>query len=724
MSGNSDRDDGNDSDCSSSSGDEGYESPPMSDDEDSDKEETNDTTTAAGGKRKKASDDLFGYEPQKFHKQSDNSNLPPPPPSSSTKNRKSAKRNKTVENKILLLERKRQARLRQKAKRDHDLLGDSSDDDSDVELFGLGAGKNNHKGNEETKIDSKKNIQLPAGINNGRSNNKTPQRSTVKTKVIELLSSGDSSPDSTPLASKTTGTPATATTAATRQPFSSSKATPNIPRATKAAAPAAKSTQVLSCLSSDDDSDAEDLTSMPSRRPVNLPPALAASLRKIQQAKARLEQAQEYHAHDIHVAVQETVYVPTAPLVHKPAPSHANPIVKMDMGAALEFTCRCGHVVINGIKEPMAKDKQSTMLIVREKEPLSSLVNKFCRAHSLPRETATIAMTFDGRKLDMNKTPVFYEMEHEDLIDVSASAPRRSTAAEQQQRTTRPFANNAPTKPTLLGQPRSGSLGTLLQFSCRAQIKVAANAPAPNKGARRPKRQKLKQPPPSKPKMVTKTVGLGENDRLGVLAKRLCAMLGGLPLSTTKVVMRFDGCVLDQDKSPKFYDMEDEDMIEVSIEKQEQQTIGSSPPAPIPAPLQQQQQRRPPVGNDTRILLTLVPQRGERERTISLRPEIREPLSTLIKDYKDKLMERISNNTTRGTRSRSNRNKSNNELVFQYHGEILDLTKTPSDYKMRSLDQIDVVEATSKGVAPVAAGSRATRASLRKSTTTKKVIQV
>ena len=721
MTGNSDKDD--DSDCSSSSGDEGYESPPMSDDDDSDKEETNNTTTAVGGKRKKASDDLFGYEPQKFHKQSDNGNLPPPPSSSTTKHRKSAKRNKTVETKILLLERKRQARLRQKAKRDHDLLGDSSDEDSDLELFGLGASNIQSKGNEERNIDSKKNIQLPTDNTNGRSNNKTPPRSAVNTKAIELLSSGDSSPDSISLPSKTTGTPATATTAATRQPFSSSKATPHIPRVSRAAAATTK-TQVMSCLSSDDDSDVEDLTSMPPRRPANLPPALAASLLKIQQAKARLEQAQEYHAHDIHVAVQETVYVPTAPLVHKPAPSHANPMTKLDMGVVLEFTCRCGHVVINGIKEPTAKEKQSTVLTVREKEPLSSLVDKFCRAHSLPRQAATITMTFDGRKLDITKTPVFYEMEHEDLIDVSASAPRRSTAAELQQRTARPFANSASTKPTtLLGPPRSGSLGRLLQFSCRTQIKVAANPPSPNKGARRPKRQKQQQePPPSKPKMITKTVGLCENDRLGVLAKRLCAMLGGLPLSTTKVVMRFDGCVLDQEKSPTYYEMEDEDMIEVSIEKQEQQTNGSTPPAPTPAPLQHQ--HRPPVGNDTRILLTLVPQRGERERTISLRPEIREPLSTLINDYKDKLIERIDKSATIGNRSRSNRNKCNNELVFQFRGEVLDLTKTPGDYKMRSLDRIDVFEATSKGVAPVAAGSRATRASSRKSTTTKKVIQV
>jgi len=42
--------------------------------------------------------------------------------------------------------------------------------------------------------------------------------------------------------------------------------------------------------------------------------------------------------------------------------------------------------------------------------------------------------------------------------------------------------------------------------------------------------------------------------------------------------MRFDGCVLDADKTPKFYDMEDEDMIEVSIEKQQEEHPSLPPP--------------------------------------------------------------------------------------------------------------------------------------------------
>jgi hypothetical protein len=239
------------------------------------------------------------------------------------------------------------------------------------------------------------------------------------------------------------------------------------------------------------------------------------------------------------------------------------------MGRALTFTCRCGHVVIGGTKEATGKDKQSTVLSVREQEPLSSLAEKFCRAHSLPHESAKVIMTFDGRTLDANKTPAFYEMEDEDLIDVSASAQHRLTAAEQKQAarviapsTLSSFART-PTKPPV------GSLGKSMRFSCRTKITVAS-APAPKKRGRPPKQ---KPPPPSsKTDMVTKTVGLRQNECLGVLAKRLCSVLGNLPLTTTGVVMRFDGCVLDSDKTPKFYDMEDEDMIEVSIEKQEEHT--------------------------------------------------------------------------------------------------------------------------------------------------------
>jgi len=117
---------------------------------------------------------------------------------------------------------------------------------------------------------------------------------------------------------------------------------------------------------------------------------------------------------------------------------------------------------------------------------------------------------------------------------------------------------------SLEGQ-RGSSLGKTLRFSCRIQIRTIVDSPAPKRGRRCKFEQ---QPQQSKAEQMTKTVKLRENENFEVLAKRLREILGDLPLATTKVVMRFDGCVLDEKKSPKNYEMEDEDMIEVSIEKE------------------------------------------------------------------------------------------------------------------------------------------------------------
>lgn len=552
MEGNSDKDDGTDSD-DSSIGETGYESPEMSDSEGSSDEDMKD---AISRKRKIDDDDLFKYEAKKFHKQSDTIKQQISAPSS---NRKSATNNKTVENKtkLLRLERLKQRKKQAARLKRDDILDDSDTDDSDLEISCSIVGESKRKGKEESSNDSKRfnpKDTVVVSCRSGGLANKRPHKSAGNTTAIELLSSGESSPDSSPVASKMKVILDKATTVAAGRPTSSSAAA------------------TVYCLSSDDDSDAEGAS--PPNRAVNLPPALAAQLEQAQQAKARLEKAQEYHAHDVHVAVQEPVAVPTTQTraIRSTPRSSANNNrcpSGTGMGKILNFTCRCGHIIINGIKEALAKDKQSTVLIVRENEPLSALVERFCRAQSLPHENAKVSMVFDGRKLDTTKTPAFYEMEDEDLIDVSASSTRRLT-----------------------GQ-KSGSLGKSLRFSCRTQIKVVSNSSVPNQIGRRPKRQKQQPQQPSKSEMVTKTVVICENQHLGIIAKRLCAALGDLPLATTKVVMRFDGRVLDTEKMPTFYEMEDEDMVEVTIEKQEQHQINDGSSC---LPLQK---GGPSVGNDT-----------------------------------------------------------------------------------------------------------------------------
>eukprot|EP00535_Pseudo-nitzschia_heimii_P003525 CAMPEP_0197186846 /NCGR_PEP_ID=MMETSP1423-20130617/14681_1 /TAXON_ID=476441 /ORGANISM="Pseudo-nitzschia heimii, Strain UNC1101" /LENGTH=294 /DNA_ID=CAMNT_0042638263 /DNA_START=18 /DNA_END=902 /DNA_ORIENTATION=+ len=291
-------------------------------------------------------------------------------------------------------------------------------------------------------------------------------------------------------------------------------------------------------------------------------------------------------------------------------------------------------------------------------------------------------MTFDGNKLEMSKTPAFYEMEDEDLIDVSVSLPRRLTVAEKQQKS----LPKASVGTTLVGQ-KKGSLGKSLRFSCRTQIKVISKTAIIQKSrGKRIGKQQQQQQQSSKPQMVTKTLNLFENERLGVLAKRLCAILGDLPPATTKVFMRFDGILLDMEKSPKSYEMEDEDMIEVSIEKEEQQTDNIL------------QKDCSSVGDDETIILSLLQMKGTTSQATSFEMKKEEPLSKLMENYKDTHFGRsnkagANHPTTKPTLRRSKRNKAKNDntqLTFRFRGAILDLTKTPGDYKMVSLDQINV----------------------------------
>ena len=512
------------SDDSSSMGDGGYSSP--SDLEDSDEE-------GVSRKRGTNSDSLFTHRPHKFVK----AKIDKAPSSPIRRGRKKKANNSTIQkNKLLLLERQRQVRLQQQKKRGRSFLDSSdedSDSDSDIEVL-----------SKIPTADSKTNPRTNPAFGSRRKPQKVEE---PKSELLELLSSGESSPESS--TSKTRCDSVAA--------FTTTNAISAASRFTRTTAYSTAATQAISCLSSDEEEDDDFMSSTLPKLPLNLPPALAASLRQAREAKARLEQAQEYHAHDVHVAVEETLLVPTRASNLLSSSKPAN--IAISMGKPLSFTCRCAHLVMKGIKEAVAKDQQSTVLTVREREPLSALVGKFCRAHSLPQNKAKIVLNFDGQYLDVNKTPTFYKMEDEDLIDVAASAPFRSK--EQQQRPN-PLAKAS----TLLGHKRS-SRGKSLEFSCRTKITEVDSAPKAR--GRRPK----KMQPTAKPTIITKSIGLCENENLGVLSRRLCASLGDLSPLITKVVMRFDGNVLDMEKTPKFYEMEDEDMIEVSIEKQQQQKL-------------------------------------------------------------------------------------------------------------------------------------------------------
>eukprot|EP00536_Pseudo-nitzschia_multiseries_P005428 jgi/Psemu1/12535/gm1.12535_g len=629
-------------------------------------------------------------------------------PSSPSSSRKAISKNsRAIELKLSRLERKRQLReMRQRIKRKRRSPEDSdSDNDSDS--------------------DSDSNIDSDSDLDDATN---TPVRAFARKDTGKTSTTG-SSPDSKPLAStakpKGTTTPATATRRI--QPFSSSARTATnglgaasgMGTAAVASASANASananasgsaTQTFTYLSSDD-SDAEDLASSAARSraselPYNLPPETVAAIRRAQASKTRLEQAQQYKAQDLHVAVEQPVYVPTikpptATTTHgsRAAILGGYKTNKVNMGETLEFVCRCGHILVGGLKQTTQKDKQSITLTLREREPLSVLVDKFCATHNLPRETATISMVFDGEKLDTSKTPIFYEMEDGFLIDFSASATRSLTVIEQQQRSQQhqlqKIATNAVAK-----KGNSVSLGESMEFTCHVQIKVKAPDPIPQPAGRRSKRQKLDSITnhahsiTSKLQRVTKKVTMRENESIQLLATRLGSLLGNLSLATTKMTLKFDGSSLDVNKTPKFYEMMTGDMIEVYVENEEpQQTHNAvAGSAGVPAYF--------PVNNTRRISLTLRRQKGRIRSDVTLELWRGEALSILMERYKQQLgtngNSSNSSNNRRSTRSSARaRACADSELVFQRQGTTLDLSKTPADYNLGQGDQIDVVEAVS-----------------------------
>jgi len=162
------------------------------------------------------------------------------------------------------------------------------------------------------------------------------------------------------------------------------------------------------------------------------------------------------------------------------------------------------------------------------------------------------------------------------------------------------------------------------------------------------------------------------------------------------MTMKFDGSSLDEEKTPKFYDMLDGDMIEVYIEKEEQE---ETPVAAMTVTSKDFHGGQTPV-EDPKILLTLRRQKGRSRKDILLGLGQGEALSTLMKIYKEQLLgaNNSSNNTGRRRSPRGiarAKNDADTELLFRFDGTILDLTKTPADYNLVQGNQIDIVEASS-----------------------------
>ena len=321
---------------------------------------------------------VFKFHALKFDKAHKSiTDLSPSPPSA----RKRTKKRLSLEDKIEVMEKRKQSRVdklnRRKLKEDH---GDSSDDDHSFE-----------------EIRAQKKITPTPPSNKGEENQKVSSIDSDDD-VIEIV---DPPLNYSPSTRCSPG----------RRTRSSARASPARVK------PRNRNSGVVELLG--DSSDSEDDTPRHSEVPLHALKGASreaiAAIQRSRMARSNLTSAQHYHAEDIHVAVQSpprpTIAVPS--IISSPSQEQQP---KKDLGKVLSFTCRT-KLEFNG-KDKKTDDK---VLTVREHDNLQVLLDKFLKAHDL-LPSAHVTMNFDGLNLIMTRTPASYEMEDEDMIDVTAKA--------------------------------------------------------------------------------------------------------------------------------------------------------------------------------------------------------------------------------------------------------------------------------------------------------------
>lgn len=334
---------------------------------------------------------------------------------------------------------------------------DDSDDDSDDLGLGLGSNKQRRAASERKRAallhnmyssssessdeDSSEDVSFCAKKRKqSNNNNKNPaaKKASSTTKKATALYDSSSSDDSD---SDCVDVTTTASTRSKRQPVAA------------AAAKAKSSTAAIDCMSSDSDDDVIDIP--PARKSMRStlanpraktktdeggmhhdPSVRAnsnATLEAARRARAALQQSQAYRAEDVNV--------PSLPSQVAPTAARASPAV-LDLSSnddgvtslptSAPRTVATLAVSYNGptitiyLRYRDSSNKESKVsLKIKMDQPLQYLIDQFKRG------TIT-KMVFDGQNLNLTKTPAFYDMDDEDLVDVTVIANNNrssSTAA-------------------------------------------------------------------------------------------------------------------------------------------------------------------------------------------------------------------------------------------------------------------------------------------------------
>ena len=202
------------------------------------------------------------------------------------------------------------------------------------------------------------------------------------------------------------------------------------------------------------------------------------ALEQSKRAREALRAAQGYHAEDVEVPSPQCPVATSTrrvynideddseddlePMVVAPPKPSMGPKAIIYSGSTLRLTLR--------YKDTTNNKNVEKILRIKSDEPLRFLKERFQGSGSI------VSLKFDGQTLDVNKTPQFYEMEDEDLLDAvvqSSSMTTHGSVASTNDVIKLSIRKSGTTLSHEFGMPNTAPLSKLMDGVC-AKLKVSS----------------------------------------------------------------------------------------------------------------------------------------------------------------------------------------------------------------------------------------------------------
>lgn len=96
---------------------------------------------------------------------------------------------------------------------------------------------------------------------------------------------------------------------------------------------------------------------------------------------------------------------------------------KLSLGKRMKFKCQAEIKLTSKRKPKKAPVPLTSIMELREREPLSALLESMIQAHKIP-SSAKVTILFDGEVCSLEKTPTDYGMEADELIDFTVEVAK------------------------------------------------------------------------------------------------------------------------------------------------------------------------------------------------------------------------------------------------------------------------------------------------------------